>query len=177
MSTISDQCSPSCRNVPISPCNYLFYSSFHGDTKTNSRKNERLNLNRYISTSICQTFSNDISLCPSLFAVQYIFSFFLILFLDVFYCLLNFTLVKNTWKIDCVTIFWHYRWVKQNFENLSHCFVTTSLLFKRKISHPVSDIYGCRDIWLQVLASWIENGMSFSKLLFGMINNKNEAWS
>ena len=177
MSTISDQCSPSCRNVPISPCNYLFYSSFHGDTKTNSPKKRAFKLEPlYLDIHMSDLFKWHIFVSSS-FAVQYIFSFFWNYSRMFFYCLLNFTLVKNTWKIDCVTIFWHYRWAKQNFENLSHCFVTTSLLFKRKISHPVSDVYDCRDIWLQVLTSWIKNGMSFSKLLFGMINNKNGAWS
>ena len=47
----------------------------------------------------------------------------------------------------------------------------------KQIFHPVPVVHGCQDIGRATKGFLIKNGMSFSKLLFGIIKNKNTPFS
>ena len=155
----------------IYSCCYLFLCSFHWNEKTNFPWKWQFQLEAY-STSIYRIFSNGTSLKLSLFAVQNDISFLWNSSETFFIVFFSLRKLKSTRKISHKNIFWHYRKMKQNFENLWQHFVTRPLNFQTNF--PPS-IYSW---WLSRYRTQkpdkeeyflIKTGMSFSISSFSLI--------
>ena len=117
-----------------------------------------------------RNFSNVISLKLSLFTVLNVVSFFA----EIFLLLLEVHLIWKTHEILPVRLIFNTTTKRnKNFEN--HAVFLPLLSSFKKYFSAVPGIYSCRDIGLKSLVKrvfWIKIEMSFSKLLFGIINNK-----
>ena len=132
---------------------------------TSFPENGRFNLKLYISTSICRTFSNNLSLKLLLLAVRNHVSFFLNYSQTSFNCFLKFLTfkVKKTHKNMSTELFFDITDERnKTFKIWDTVLLSLLSSFKTQIFHLVFLADG-----------WIKNRMKFLKFLFGMINNKN----
>ena len=112
---------------------------------------------------LCQIFSNKIPLKLMSQYFEVFWSFFSAFEISI--------KSKIRWKTIHWTNFWQYRWTKQFLKNPGRSFITTFLLFETNSSPSFFCLWSSSYRTSQRVF-WIKYGMNFSKLLFGMINNK-----